>query len=134
MNHEANVDGTTTGAVRHTLRMEGLAVLILALVANSKWGLSWGHFALFFFVPDLSLLGYVAGPRIGAAIYDSGHSYLGGIVCIALGVLLPLPILMSAGIVWVAHVGFDRALGYGLKYSTSFGRTHLGLIGRSRPK
>jgi hypothetical protein len=30
-----------------------------------------------------------------------------------------------------AHIGIDRALGYGLKYSTGFGFTHLGRIGKT---
>jgi hypothetical protein len=89
--------GTTTGGVRIILRLEGLGVLILALVANSKWGIDWRNFGLFFFAPDLSMLGYFAGPRIGAVAYNSGHSCLGGLVCVALGVLLPVPILLDAG-------------------------------------
>jgi hypothetical protein len=69
------------------------------------------------------MLGYFAGPRIGAVAYNSGHSYLGGMVCVALGVLL------DAGILWLAHIGFDRSLGYGLKYSSGFKHTHLGILG-----
>jgi ABC-type phosphate/phosphonate transport system permease subunit len=88
--------GTTTGGVRIILRLEGLGVLILALLANSKWGIDWRNFALFFFAPDLSMLGYFAGPRIGAVLYNLGHSCLGGMVCVALGVLLPAPILFDA--------------------------------------
>ena len=124
--------GTTTGGVRTVLRLEALGVLILALAANATWGMSWGHFALFFFAPDLSMLGYFAGPRFGAASYNIGHSYLGSMACVALGVLLPDPLWLDAGILWFAHIGFDRALGYGLKYSAGFGSTHLGLIGKKR--
>lgn len=126
------MNGATVGGIRTVLQLEGLGILLLALAANARWGIDWGHFALFFFVPDLSLLGYFAGPRIGAAVYNSGHSYLGAMACLALGVLLPVPLLLHAGILWAAHIGFDRALGYGLKYSNSFGLTHLGLIGRHR--
>ena len=124
--------GTISGGVRIILRLEGLGVLILALVANSKWGVDWRTFVLFFFVPDLSMLGYFAGPRNGAVAYNIGHSDLGGMACVALGVLLPIPILLHAGILWLAHIGFDRSIGYGLKYSNGFGWTHLGLIGRNR--
>lgn len=124
--------GTTTGGVRILLRLEALAVLLLALAANAKWGMEWRYFALFFFAPDLSMLGYLAGPKMGSACYNVGHAYLGGMVCVTLGVLLPAPILLDAGILWFAHIGFDRALGYGLKYSNGFGWTHLGRIGRTR--
>lgn len=126
------MQGTTTGGVRNILRVEALTVLILALAANAKWGIGWGYFALFFLTPDLSMFFYFVGPRIGAIAYNSAHSYLGGMLCVALGIVLPMPLLLHIGILWISHVGFDRALGYGLKYSTGFGWTHLGLIGRQR--
>lgn len=124
------MSGTTTGGVRLVLRLEGLCVLIAALVAYSKFGLGWGTFALFFLTPDLSFLGYLAGPKIGAVSYNVAHSYVGAMSCFVASLVLPAPILLSAGIIWFAHIGFDRALGYGLKYSEGFGFTHLGRIGR----
>jgi hypothetical protein len=105
-------------------------VLIAALVVYSKFGLGWGTFALFFLAPDLSFLGYLAGPRIGAASYNVAHSYIGAVACLVAGFALPDPTLLSSGIIWFAHIGFDRALGYGLKYEAGFGFTHLGRIGR----
>lgn len=125
------MSGVTTGGVRLVLRLEGLCILAAALVAYSKFGLGWGTFVLFFLVPDLSFLGYLAGPRIGAASYNLAHSYVGAVACLAAGFVLEAPLLLSAGIIWVAHIGFDRALGYGLKYSEGFGFTHLGQIGRA---
>lgn len=124
------MSGETTGTVRSILRLEGLCVLIAALLAYSKLGFGWGTFAIFFLTPDLSFLGYLAGPRIGAVSYNIAHSYIGAITCLVAGFLLPEPILLCAGVIWSAHVGFDRTLGYGLKYSAGFGFTHLGLIGR----
>jgi hypothetical protein len=122
--------GATTGAVRIVLRLEGLCVLVAASVAYSKFGLGWGTFALFFLTPDISFLGYLAGPRLGAISYNLAHSYIGALACLMAGVVLPAPVILCAGIIWCAHIGFDRALGYGLKYSTGFGFTHLGRIGR----
>lgn len=80
--------------------------------------------------PDLSFLGYLAGPRMGALTYNAAHAYIGGIICIAAGFLLPATAFLGAGVIWCAHIGFDRALGYGLKYPAGFGFTHLGVIGR----
>jgi hypothetical protein len=122
--------GATDGVVRGVLRLEALCVLIGALVAYSRFGLGWGTFALFFFTPDLSFLGYLGGPRIGAVFYNMAHSYVGAIICLVAGVLISAPTVLCAGIIWCAHIGFDRALGYGLKYSAGFGFTHLGHIGR----
>jgi hypothetical protein len=122
--------GGTTGVVRVVLRLEGLCVLIVASVAYSKFGLGWGTFALFFLTPDISLFGYLAGPKIGAISYNLAHSYIGAVACLVAGVILPAPTIVCIGLIWCAHIGFDRALGYGLKYSDGFGFTHLGRIGR----
>ncbi len=85
-------------------------------------------FAALFFAPDVSFAGCLAGPRFGAAIYNVAHSYLGPLILAA--TLLSLGTGLTVALVWIAHVGFDRALGYGLKYPTAFGDTHLGRIGR----
>ena len=124
------MSGATIGAIRIVLRLEGLCVLIAASVAYSKFGLGWGTFALFFFTPDVSFLGYLAGPKVGAVTYNLAHSYIGAIACLVVGFLFPAPTILGVGIIWFAHIGFDRALGYGLKYSAGFGFTHLGRIGR----
>lgn len=124
--------GAASGGVRVLLRIEGLCVLTASLLAYSKFGDGWGIFALFFFAPDLSFLGYLAGPGIGAGSYNFAHSTVGALLLLVAGVLLSLPAAVTAGIIWMAHIGFDRALGYGLKYSAGFGFTHLGLIGRAR--
>jgi hypothetical protein len=123
------MSGEATGTVRLVLRLEGLCVLIAALFAYSKFGLGWGTFAWFFFTPDLSFLGYLAGSRIGAVSYNTAHAYLGAIICLVAGFTLQAPVMLCIGIIWCAHIGFDRALGYGLKYSEGFGFTHLGRIG-----
>lgn len=124
--------GASEGGVRIMLRLEGLCVLLASAAAYSKFGIGWDSFVLFFLTPDLSLLGYLAGPRVGAAAYNLAHSYIGAIGCLAIGVLLPSPTALAAAFIWCAHIGFDRALGYGLKYSAGFGCTHLGRIGRPR--
>lgn len=124
------MSGETKGAVRVVLRLEGLVILIAASVAYSKFGLGWGTFALFFLAPDLSLLGYLAGSKIGAISYNLAHSYSGAVACLAASLILSAPIILGVGLIWCAHIGFDRALGYGLKYSDGFTFTHLGRIGR----
>lgn len=124
--------GATSGGVRVLLRLEGLCVLAFSLLAYGKFGDGWSIFALFFLAPDLSFLGYLAGPKFGAASYNSAHSYIGALAVLAGGILLSMPLAVTAGLIWSAHIGFDRALGYGLKYSAGFGFTHLGFSGRTR--
>ncbi|CAG9179852.1 DUF4260 domain-containing protein [Cupriavidus pampae] len=119
-----------SGGVRVLLRLEGLAILAASLLAYAKFGVGWGTFGLLFFVPDLSFLGYLAGPGVGAIVYNLAHSLLGPLAVLTAGITLSMPAAIVGGIIWTAHIGFDRALGYGLKYSAGFGFTHLGAIGR----
>lgn len=125
--------GSANGGVRLMLRAEGLVVVAAAAAAYAQFGAGWGWFAALFLVPDLSFLAYLAGPRIGAVAYNAMHSYFGAVALLAAGVLGAAPMLVAGGLVWCAHIGFDRALGYGLKYAAGFGQTHLGRIGRADP-
>ncbi|UWX04524.1 DUF4260 domain-containing protein [Pseudoxanthomonas sp. NC8] len=124
--------GAVSGDVRVLLRVEGLCVLAASLLAYAKFGGGWGAFALFFLRQICLSLATLAGPRVGAMSYNLSHSFVGALAILAAGVLLSVPVAVTAGIIWVAHIGFDRALGYGLKYSAGFRFTHLGLIGRAR--
>jgi hypothetical protein len=125
------MSGITTGGVRTVLRLEGLCILVASVACYANYGSSWGVFAAYFLVPDLSFVGYLAGVRVGSVAYNVAHSYVGAVACLAAGLLTSSPFLLTAGLIWCAHIGFDRALGYGLKYSQGFGFTHLGLIGRA---
>jgi hypothetical protein len=126
------VTGATTGGVKALLRVEGACVLLASVLAYSEYGPGWAAFAVFFLAPDIALFGYFAGPVIGSIAYNAAHSYAGPVLTLLLGVLLAAPVVVAAGLIWCAHIGFDRALGYGLKYATGFRCTHLGLIGRDR--
>ena len=126
------MSGAATGAVRVVLRLEGLCVLAAACLAYGQLGAGWGVFALCFLAPDIAFLGYLAGPRAGAAAYNCTHSYIGALLCLVAGGALSAPAVLSVALIWFAHIGFDRALGYGLKYSAGFGFTHLGRTGRAK--
>lgn len=121
-----------TSPINWILRTEGLVVLILALYAYFSMGVSWVIFAIFFLLPDISLIGYLAGNKIGASAYNIAHSYIGALICAAVGFFSSIEAAQLAGIIWVAHIGFDRTLGYGLKYTDGFRYTHLGAIGKER--
>jgi hypothetical protein len=125
--------GSANGGVRLLLRAEGLVMLAASVAAYAQFGAGWGWFAALFLLPDLSLLAYLAGPRRGALAYNAAHSYLGAVGLLAVGVLSASPLLLAAALVWCAHIGFDRLLGYGLKYSAGFAHTHLGRLGRRDP-
>jgi hypothetical protein len=108
------------------LRLEGFAAFAAAVVFYAQAGFSWPVGALFFLAPDLAMLAYLAGPRAGAIAYS--HTY--ALAFTLAGFFGGVPAAAAGGLIWIAHIGFDRALGYGLKYSSGFGDTHLGRIGR----
>ena len=87
---------------------------------------------LAFFAPDLSFAAYLAGPRVGAAIYNLVHLYAFGLATVVAAFLWPGAgdPLLTLGLLWLGHAGFDRMLGYGLKSPEGFRITHLGRIGR----
>lgn len=113
------------------LRAEYVAIGVAGVVLWFAQGgaLIWLVPALL--APDLSIAGYAAGPRIGAAIYNTVHNLVLALILVGVGFLLASAPLVLAGAVLVAHVGMDRTSGFGLKYATSFQDTHLGRIGRS---
>ncbi|WP_369061451.1 DUF4260 domain-containing protein [Caulobacter sp. 73W] len=119
------------GGVRMLLRAEGLAVFALSLALYAQTDAGWLLFILLFFAPDLSFLGYLVGSRVGAALYNAAHSYVGPAVLAAAGMLGGPPDLLAWALIWAAHIGLDRAMGYGLKYARGFSFTHLGRIGRA---
>ena len=122
--------GSVSGGLRTLLRLEGLTLFIGMTMLYAVWGGSWWVYAVLFLVPDLSFAGYLAGPRFGAVIYNAAHSYMAPMTLMTLGFGNASPLTLSIAMIWLAHIGFDRTLGYGLKYQAGFGFTHLGRIGK----
>ncbi|SFJ37957.1 DUF4260 domain-containing protein [Jannaschia pohangensis] len=111
--------------LRHTLRLEGAAVAVAATLAYAHTGHSWLLFAGLLLTPDLFMAGYLRGPRVGARLYNIGHTYTTPLALAAAGWLSMTALPLSLSLIWVAHIGMDRAAGYGLKYPTGFRRSHL---------
>lgn len=111
-------------------RIEGALILaaaiLIAFISPNPFPI-WAML-LVFFAPDLSFFGYIAGPRIGATAYNLVHIYAFGLLVAAIGYLISNPFLITCGVLWAGHSGFDRALGYGLKLPTNFKDTHLGRL------
>jgi hypothetical protein len=123
--------GAVAGGVRALLRAEGLALAAVATAAYVHAGFSWGLFAALFLAPDLSFAAYLVGSRWGAGAYNLVHSTIAPLALGAAGLALGVPEAEAIALIGLAHVGFDRALGYGLKYSAGFGVTHLNRLGRA---
>ena len=120
---------------RQILRAEGFVCFLLACAFYQVQGFSWLAFGLWFFLPDVAILVYVFGnERVGMWAYNATHSTLGAGLVALLGLGLDVPVLLQASLIWFAHIGFDRALGYGLKFPLGFRVTHLGVLRGMRDK
>jgi hypothetical protein len=107
------------------LHLEGASIFALTLVLYRAGHFHWWLFALLLLTPDLSMLGYLANPKIGAAAYNLVHTSAIPISLLGVAVVAPLPALEPYALIWLAHIGMDRMLGFGLKYPTRFRDTHL---------
>jgi hypothetical protein len=126
--------GAVTGGVRTLLRLEGLTLFAGMTLLYAVWDGSWWVYAILFLAPDLSFAAYLAGPKVGAILYNAAHSYMAPVTLMVTGFALASPLTLSIAMIWMAHIGIDRAFGYGLKYSAGFGFTHLGRIGKDAAK
>lgn len=120
-----------TGLPRLLLMAEGLALFAICVFAYWKLGVTWWLFAALILAPDLAMVGYLAGPRFGAHLYNAAHITVMPLVLGFAGFFVGSVVAMAAAAVWLAHIGMDRMLGFGLKYETAFGDTHLGRVGKS---
>jgi hypothetical protein len=123
-------NGAATGSVRTLLRLEGITLFAGMTLLYGLWDGSWWVYAVLFLAPDLSFAAYLAGPKVGAIVYNAAHSYLAPVALMTAGFAMASPLILSLAMIWLAHIGIDRALGYGLKYRTGFVFTHLGRIGK----
>jgi len=122
--------GAVTGTPRRWLRVEGLAALMAGAGIYFAAGGPWLLLVPFLLAVDVSMAGYLAGPRAGALVYNLAHNQATGMLVLGAGAVSGVTPLVLAGAVLVGHAGMDRLAGYGLKYPTAFGDTHLGRIGR----
>jgi hypothetical protein len=116
------------------LRIEGAVLLAAVVTAFHLLGGNWWLFGALILAPDLAMFGLLAGPKIGGRIYNLAHTtvipaLLGGVAW-ATGEMWFVPFAL----IWLAHIGLDRAVGYGLRYPELDQATHLGWIGKARKR
>jgi hypothetical protein len=125
-------NGIPPKSVTRLLRLDGLAVALAAIAAYAVTGGNWWLFAALILAPDLAMLGLLAGEKTGARIYNMVHSYTLPIVLGAVGHFTDFGWMLPVALIWTAHIGIDRAVGYGLKYPHAIQHTHLGVMGKAR--
>ena len=118
--------GVVVGAPRRWLGLEGLVLLVGALIAYSTLGQPWWLVPAGILVPDIAMSGYAAGTRLGAHLYNLAHATLVPAVMLGIGYWQADGLLMALALIWLGHIGLDRLLGMGLKYNDRFTHTHLG--------
>jgi hypothetical protein len=107
------------------LHIEGAALLALSVFLYHYSRAPWWQFLVLFMVPDVSILGYLVNARVGAVTYNAVHSYAVPLLLSAYAVGFGKPEGLALMLIWIAHIGFDRMLGFGLKYQSGFKDTHL---------
>jgi hypothetical protein len=118
-----------SGLPLRILRSEGLVLFAVAIAAFfTALDEAWWLVPLLLFLPDVFMAGYVRSTRLGAATYNLAHSYPAPALLGVLAVAASSPRWEAVALIWFAHIGMDRALGYGLKYDDSFKHTHLGWL------
>jgi hypothetical protein len=110
------------------LRAEGAILFLVATTMYWNVDGSWLVFALAFFLPDLAMMGYLRGNQVGAAAYNAVHSSVVPGILAMIGIAMERDAAIAISLIWLAHIGFDHAIGYGLKYADGFKETHLGRV------
>lgn len=116
--------------MKNLLKLEELFMFALTIFLFSRMDFAWWWYPALLFTPDLSMIGYLINPKIGAVTYNSIHHKALGISLYVLGIMFASQPLQLAGLILFGHSSMDRVLSYGLKYFDSFQHTHLGMIGR----
>jgi len=107
------------------LQIEGATILVASVAAYHFDHGSWWLFAVLFLAPDLSMIGYALNVRAGAVCYNAAHTYTAPALLVVIAHLSGYTTGLSLSLIWIAHIGFDRLLGFGLKYPSRFKDTHL---------
>ncbi len=118
--------GSVVGAPKLVLRIEGAVLFVASIALFAIQGQAWWLYPALLLVPDVFMLGYLRNTKLGSITYNLGHSYPAAALVTAFGFILASPLTIAIGAIWFGHIGWDRMLGYGLKYGTSFKHTHLG--------
>ena len=118
----------TVSSPRVLLQAEGLVLLAASLTA--WWALDggWTWFALFLLAPDVCFLALLVNRRAGVVSYNLVHSMVGPLLLACAAILAAERLAALAALVWLAHIGLDRLLGFGLKYTFDRGDTHFGRL------
>ena len=118
--------------MKRLLKLEEFGLFVLSIVLFSQLPFAWWIYLLLLLAPDLGMIGYPLGPRVGGVTYNTTHHKGLAAVLYSIGILSSIPVLALIEVIMLGHSSIDRVLGFGLKYGDSFQHTHLGWIGSRR--
>lgn len=110
------------------LHLEGLALAVVAILLYARADGNWLLFVVLILAPDLSMLGYLAGPRVGSVVYNTVHTDALPAALALFGLFGSSQLALWLALIWLCHIGADRFFGFGLKYATEFKDTHLNRV------
>jgi len=116
--------------MKNLLKLEEAALFLLSIFLFSQLNFAWWWFPAFLLLPDISMIGYLVSPKIGAFTYNLLHHRATASMVAFYALLNGEVYWQLAAIILFAHISFDRLLGYGLKYKDSFDHTHLRAVGK----
>jgi hypothetical protein len=116
--------------MKTVIKLEELGLFLLGIYLFDQMQYAWWWFLVLILVPDLSMIGYIFGNKIGALSYNIAHHRGISVVLYLVGIYCSLTSIQLLGVILFAHSAMDRMFGYGLKYETGFKFTHLGEIGK----
>jgi hypothetical protein len=125
--HTSEIDASTDIVrPRLLLRLEGAAVLMAGIAVYSQLDVTWWLFVALCLAPDIAFLGLPFGKRIGTFAYNTLHTYILPALLAIAGLALDENLVVAIAVIWAAHIGMDRMIGYGLKYAGGdFKETHI---------
>src|SRR5690554_5722559 len=118
--------------MKNLIKLEQIALFAFSIFLFSQTNFSWWWFPLLLLLPDISMMGYLAGPKTGSLIYNIFHHQALALAIFCIGWQMEIDWLHLTGIILLGHSSMDRIFGYGLKYPDTFNNTHLGWIGKSQ--
>src|SRR5262245_29756288 len=109
--HTFEVISMLERSISRWVRADAAGLLVITLWAVTITNSTWIWFWALFLVPDLSMIGYVFGPRVGAVTYNAGHLYAWPAGLLAAGVAYQAPLAPTAALRWIPHIAFDNVVG-----------------------
>jgi len=120
------------GKPKKWLQLDGLVLFISTIILFASTHHHWWIYPVLLFVPDIFMVGYLKDSKLGAFLYNVGHSYLAPTLLTFFGWNQKNSLLIAIGVIWLGHIGWDRFFGYGLKYDSRFKDTHLGNLDKNQ--